>query len=495
MNDNLDDWLNSIGVPIDPDVRETVPAVQDEESASPEPNQPQSLTENDFDDILGEFGFSRPEDVQAEEIQEEESEEEEEEEESTSSESLEDERNTFNAAAAASFIRRHIGGAVITFVGNEELVNIGDFRVNPYTGRVEVLTDNGIVSIEQTVIDRETRDLDAEEDADWQEAIDSGEVVPVFTQAFEEGIVNGETVIRVDSDGSVHNSSMSEMADAVHFHMPDGEVIDVPIVTEEQASQAQNPEAAQRQEPLIPLNSPTLLLDESTTRFSGAEWFNEIQKKSIIFGGIGGIGSNCCFQLARMHPAAIFMYDDDNVETVNMAGQLYSRNDVGRSKVSAISDMIASYTNMQNVFALNQRFTSNTEAGDIMMCGFDNMEARKTFFEAWAAHIENKSGEEKKNCLFLDGRLSMDTLQVICITGDDYANQVRYVKEFLFSDSDAEHTVCSMKQTTYLACMIGSIMVNLFTNWCANLLDPIIPYDLPFFTEYDAQNMIFKTVK
>jgi hypothetical protein len=52
-----------------------------------------------------------------------------------------------------------------------------------------------------------------------------------------------------------------------------------------------------------------------------------------------------------------------------------------------------------------------------------------------------------------------------------------------------------MKQTTYLACMIGSIMTNLFTNWAANLLDPIIPYDLPFFTEYDAQNMIFKTVK
>jgi hypothetical protein len=43
--------------------------------------------------------------------------------------------------------------------------------------------------------------------------------------------------------------------------------------------------------------------------------------------------------------------------------------------------------------------------------------------------------------------------------------------------------------------MIGSFMTNLFTNWVANLLNPVIPYDLPFFTEYDAQNMIFKTVK
>ena len=65
--------------------------------------------------------------------------------------------------------------------------------------------------------------------------------------------------------------------------------------------------------------------------------------------------------------------------------------------------------------------------------------------------------------------------------------------EYLFTDAEAEETVCSMKQTTYMACMIASIMTNLFVNFTANLLDPVIPYDLPFFTEYDAQNMIFKT--
>jgi hypothetical protein len=74
-------------------------------------------------------------------------------------------------------------------------------------------------------------------------------------------------------------------------------------------------------------------------------------------------------------------------------------------------------------------------------------------------------------------------------------NQAIYKDSYLFSDADADATVCSMKQTTYLACMIGSLMTNLFTNFIASSLDPIIPYDLPFFTEYDAQNMIFKTIK
>lgn len=243
----------------------------------------------------------------------------------------------------------------------------------------------------------------------------------------------------------------------------------------------------------IPLNSPTLLVDESTTRFSGAEWFNEIQKARIIIAGIGGIGSNVAFQLARMIPANLTLYDDDIVEMINMAGQLYSHNDVGKSKVDAIADMIGRYTSMRQVLAIKDKFASNKEPGDIMICGFDNMSARKTFFNSWRNHISNKSVEERSKCLYLDGRLSMDTLQILCIKGDDQYNVERYEREFLFADYEADATVCSRKQTTYLACMIGSLMVNLFTNFIANSLNPVIPYDLPFFTEYDAQNMLFKT--
>lgn len=195
-----------------------------------------------------------------------------------------------------------------------------------------------------------------------------------------------------------------------------------------------------------------------------------------------------------MNPAIITLYDDDRVEEVNMAGQLYCRNDIGTSKVNAIAGMILNYTNSSRVNAVAQRFTSLTEAGDIMICGFDSMASRKIFFNSWLQHVNNKmSKKNREKCLFLDGRLSIDTLQVLCIRGDDTYNIERYQKEFLFSDAQADATICSMKQTTYLACMIGSLMVNLFTNFIANTLDPIVPYDLPFFTEYDARNMIFKT--
>lgn len=437
MNDNIDDWINSLSCSNEEEEQSPSEAgIIPQESLQPEPEQPQAqgLSEEDFDNILEDYGFTPPEDVEAEEITEEESEEEEE--------------------------------VVNTDSSEEYHENMG-----------------------------EGRDLDAEEDANWQ-----GAISPVV-----------ESSVMVDSDGREYvidawNGQRiylhSEVVDAINS-TSDSVASNILaanrelIASEEQATQVQQPETtpAPQDESMLPLNSPTILLDESTTRFSGAEWYNEIQRKSIIVAGCGGIGSNVSFQLARMHPASIVLYDDDVVETVNMAGQLFSRNDVGKAKVDAMLDMISLYTNMQNIYALRQRFEPNTEAGDIMICGFDNMSARKTFFEAWKNHVYRKPEEYRKNCLYLDGRLSMEVLQVLCITGDDFTNIARYENEYLFSDEDADATVCSMKQTTYLACMIGSVMVNLFINWAAGLLDPIMPYDLPFFTEYDAQNMIFKTVK
>lgn len=288
-------------------------------------------------------------------------------------------------------------------------------------------------------------------------------------------------------------SEESEEEETYDENQGEGNDIDVEETEEEVEESTTSTENNTSDNAKIPLNSPTLLIDESTTRFSGAEWFNEIQKARIIVAGIGGIGSNVAFQLARMIPANLTLYDDDNVEMVNMAGQLFSSNNIGESKVNAIANMIYDYTSMKQVLAIKDKFTSDKEPGDIMICGFDNMRARRTFFNSWYNHILDKSEEERSKCLYLDGRLSMDTLQILCIRGDDQYNIERYEREFLFADYEADATVCSMKQTTYLACMIGSLMVNLFTNFIANTLNPVIPYDLPFFTEYDAQNMLFKT--
>ena len=332
---------------------------------------------------------------------------------------------------------------------------------------------------------------------------DNGFQEPVYEEAEE---VADEDEEEEYNENGVGGMDLDIEEDEDRDNLESQEVIhqDLPINVQEVSDAAmeafnaiaeQTTAAPPAPEVVIPPNSPTLLLNNATSRFSGTEWYNEIQKQRIILAGCGGICSWTVLQLARMNPAALFMYDDDTVEQANMSGQLYCQEDVGKAKVDAMADMVKSYTTMRNIYAIKDKFTTNSEAGDIMICGFDNMKARKTFYNSWKNHVLSKPEEERYKCLFLDGRLSINVLQVLCLTGNCYYDWEEYEKNYLFSDTQAEETQCSLKQTTYLACMIGSMIVNLFTNFVANTLNPIIPYDLPFFTEYDAQNMIFKTIK
>lgn len=275
-------------------------------------------------------------------------------------------------------------------------------------------------------------------------------------------------------------SSVEDNGDSISFELSE----------EEQAILDQAVEDAHQE---IPTNSATLLVDEATSRFSSAIWYENIQKKTVTLAGVGGIGSYVGFLLARMKPAFMFIYDDDIVEAVNMSGQLYGQSDLGRPKVSALAGMIRNYAGYGNVFAMTERFTDESEASDIMICGFDNMAARRLFFNKWVNHVQSKPEEERKNCLFIDGRLAAEEFQVLCIKGDDEYNINRYNDEFLFSDAEADVTICSYKQTTFCANMIASYMVNLFVNFCANQCEPIIDRDLPFLTTYNAETMYLKT--
>ena len=234
-------------------------------------------------------------------------------------------------------------------------------------------------------------------------------------------------------------------------------------------------------------------VQESTVRFSGATWYNEIKKSEIVLAGVGGIGSYVAFLLARMDPSRLFIYDPDKVEEVNMAGQLFVTSNIGQSKVEAVSQNIYRACNYSKVVACPEFFTLESTQRDIMICGFDNMVARKTFYTSWKQYVEDKPEELKKNCLFIDGRLAAEKFQVFALTGDDVENMKIYEDTWLFNDSEAAETLCSYKQTTYMANMIGSIMVNIYCNFMANLAGSPLPLDVPFKTTYDGGFMLFDT--
>ena len=242
----------------------------------------------------------------------------------------------------------------------------------------------------------------------------------------------------------------------------------------------------------LPENPKSLLVSEATSRFSSAIWYNAIQDSSIVLAGIGGIGSYVALLLARLSPKRISMYDPDTVEMVNMSGQLHSHNRCGDSKINSIQDIIQTIGYYFRAIGHTHRYNSNCNREDIMICGFDNMEARKIFFNNWIRHIFNHPNPEK--CLYIDGRLSAESYQIFAIRGDDHRAIEEYKTRWLFDDNEAEETICSYKQTSFMAAMIASTMVNIYVNHMANQCNPIIPRDVPFFTEYTAETMFTKTI-
>ena len=459
----MDDFLAAMGITPEEPPQSSQQLLGDAEPTVTVPEQPQQtheLTASDFNDILDDLGFNPP-DAEAEEI-------------------VEDENEYVRDVATDLLIHPSIAD-------NAELMEA-----------IRTLDENGYLSHSAIAVSLS----------------DDGTHLDI---SYRDGSVRSMPLPQPENLGIQQEVHTAPVTDHVHLQSPDGQWVDVPIVQEEapvesgdegfipvtedtvQALQeslsAIQDAVSAPSELLIPENSPTLTTDTSTSRFSGAEWYELVKEQQIIIGGAGGIGSWLAFQVARLSPSLIALYDDDIVETGNLSGQLFSRLDVNKTKVKAIESVITKYNEHYCVHGIPSRFTEYTEAGDVMMCGFDNMEARKTFFRSWLSHVYSLSENKRKECLFLDGRLSMNVLQVFCITGDDSYSIQKYSESYLFDDADADETICSMKQTTYMACMIGSIMTNLFVNFVANLTDPVLPYDLPFFTEYDAQNMIFKTEK
>ncbi len=58
--------------------------------------------------------------------------------------------------------------------------------------------------------------------------------------------------------------------------------------------------------------------------------------------GLGGIGSNLAVMLARAGIGTLVLADFDVVDGTNIARQAYTRPDIGRTKVSALADIIVS---------------------------------------------------------------------------------------------------------------------------------------------------------
>ena len=219
-------------------------------------------------------------------------------------------------------------------------------------------------------------------------------------------------------------------------------------------------------------------IEVKKSRFRDASWFEKVDNFDlpVIIGGAGGIGSWLTLFLARMLPSTgyIFLYDYDNVEEVNMAGQLYAKEHIGRPKVDAMQDIVSRFTDYSRLSCQNEKYVRDSLKSPVMFSAFDNMEARKVMFANWREEMI-KYDDRAKHAIFIDGRLLAEQLQVFYVTPE---TADLYGRKYLFDDSEVEEENCSYKQTTHFAAAIAAKMVQGFTNWLVR--DQV---ELPFYYE------------
>lgn len=228
-------------------------------------------------------------------------------------------------------------------------------------------------------------------------------------------------------------------------------------------------------------------IDLKTSRFSSAIWFEAVKTKEVAVIGCGGIGSNLVYNLSRLNLAKIRCFDPDKVGEENISGQMYTINDIGKYKVDALRLNIVLFSDNIDLYCYSERFSDIYKLCPITFCCVDNMQTRKIAFYSWLQYTTNTSG------VFIDGRLAAEQLQIFCIPAHDEKRIEEYKEKWLFDDAEAEQSICSYKQTTYTATLIGSLMTNLFINYVTNLdCNPLMERDLPFYTEYNAELMFLK---
>jgi hypothetical protein len=220
-----------------------------------------------------------------------------------------------------------------------------------------------------------------------------------------------------------------------------------------------------------------------TTRFSGADWADQLHPIMLI--GVGGIGSWLALNLSRIGHQ-LFLVDPDTVDETNVTGgQMYKQSQVGQKKVHAVQQLCRELGATAEITAVDQLYTEEDGATDICITGLDNMAARKLVYETWKKHVQSKeTDEEKAKCLLLDGRLTLEMFEVLCIQGNRPDQMEHYEREYLFDDAETVELDCTTKQSTFGAMGISCLMTATLCNWLTNQKLEVDFREVPFYQRH-----------
>ena len=171
--------------------------------------------------------------------------------------------------------------------------------------------------------------------------------------------------------------------------------------------------------------------------------------------GAGAIGSFVVLSLAKMGFEDITVYDFDKVSVENMNCQWFRFEDIGKSKVMALGQLIKAFTKTE-INARDEKFLSTPDQikslGKIVITAVDSMAVRK---ELWACCKDNG-----KVFWYIDPRMAAE--YALCFVMDPNNTQdIGSYEKTLYTDEKAVEERCTAKATMYTATMIAGYVAKM----------------------------------
>lgn len=225
-------------------------------------------------------------------------------------------------------------------------------------------------------------------------------------------------------------------------------------------------------------------------RFSELPWYDpNFGPGWITVGGAGGIGSWLCALLSRAG-YSLHVWDFDRIDETNFGGQFYLKQFQGKNKAESVIEL-CKMLGADQLITNGETVDESSDVSPICFSAFDNMKARKILFELWVKLVNSLPEEEKKNAIFVDGRMLAEAGHIYWVTPD----KIDVYRTQIFEDSVVADQPCSAKATSHCGAYISSIMMAGFTNWVTNCKLGMDAREVPFKMEFELAllNFTFKT--
>jgi molybdopterin/thiamine biosynthesis adenylyltransferase len=169
----------------------------------------------------------------------------------------------------------------------------------------------------------------------------------------------------------------------------------------------------------------------------------EVLSKRITIIGAGAVGSWTALALAKMGFLNLEIWDDDEIDVVNMNCQFYPVTSIGEKKVIALQDMINMFTG-HKVNVVSGKYEGTSITGDIVISAVDNMEVRKSIWD------------NSKATWFIDPRMGAESLLLYTMKRHDPADMETYSKT-LHTDGEGVQERCTAKSTIYCSNILSGL--------------------------------------